>query len=116
MIYFRKTSTGLDDIHHEKQHQQGVADGLEAAREANGEGAVAPSPLSLFLPTCDEGEDILCKGNHNLFGEKLYPSPILDLRSSDLVSYTIAVHRLSGPIFPAYSRIPLEAYIKCFYS
>ena len=28
----------------------------------------------------------------SLFGEKLYLSPILDLRSSDLVSYTISEH------------------------
>ena len=46
----------------------------------------------------------------SLFGEKLYPSPILDLHSSDLVSYTISerpvLSMVTAMLDKAFARIP----------
>ena len=44
----------------------------------------------------------------SLFGEKLYLSPILDLHSSDLVSYTIS----DRPVLSMATTMPDEAFAK----
>ena len=48
----------------------------------------------------------------SLFGEKLYLSPILDLHSSDLVSYTISDHPVLSMVTTmldeAFAKIPPE--------
>ena len=42
----------------------------------------------------------------SLFGEKLYLSPILDLHSSDLVSYTISDSMVTTMLDKAFAKIP----------
>ena len=42
----------------------------------------------------------------SLFGEKLYLSPILDLHSSDLVSYTISDSMVTTMLDEAFTKIP----------
>ena len=42
----------------------------------------------------------------SLFGEKMYLSPILDLHSSDLVSYTISDSMVTTMLDEAFTKIP----------
>ena len=43
-LYFREATHGLDHAHHEKQHQQGVAYGLQAAVDADDHGPYSAAP------------------------------------------------------------------------
>ena len=54
MIYFRKAAAGLDHAHHEEDHQQGVADGLEAVVDIENDGP-DPAALEFFRAGREQG-------------------------------------------------------------
>ncbi len=57
MIYVRKAAAGLDDPHHEEQHQQGAADGLERPVDAH-DHIPDSTALEVFRGGADERPDL----------------------------------------------------------
>ena len=85
---------------------------MKKYRSYRGEvGKVAPNLLNRNFTTEKPNEKwVTDVTEFNLFGEKLYLSPILDLHSGDLVSYTISsrpsLNMVTSMLDKAFSKIP----------
>ncbi len=85
---------------------------MKKYRSYRGEvGKIAPNLLNRNFATVKPNEKWATDVTEfNLFGEKLYLSPILDLHSGDLVSYTISarptLNMVTSMLDKAFSKIP----------
>ena len=57
VIYFREAAAGLDDAHHEKQNQQGAADGLERPVDISDHRPDGPA-FKILRCSGDQGPDL----------------------------------------------------------